>query len=111
MCLLLLRHLVHCIAILDYGNALYTAGAMVPPITPAEILGFTNYVNAIVSHYQADNSMIIYEVWNEPDIPGASHSLFICLVTSLMERILAESAERFAVLDTAESHLSGCTRS
>lgn len=58
------------VAILDYGNALYTAGAMVPPITPAEILGFTNYVNAIVSHYQADNSMIIYEVWNEPDIPG-----------------------------------------
>lgn len=48
---------------------------MIPPLTPAQITGFTDYVTAVVSHYKANNSnsMIIYEVWNEPDIPSMRH--------------------------------------
>ena len=54
--------------ILDYGNPLYTAGAMVPPRTTDAIKAFGNYVEASARHYASHD--ITFEVWNEPDITG-----------------------------------------
>lgn len=56
------------LAILDYGNALYTGGAMAPPRTPSAIYAYAAYCKATATHYAGRK--VTFEIWNEPDVAG-----------------------------------------
>jgi hypothetical protein len=56
------------LAILDYGNALYTGGGMTPPRTTAAITAYAAYCTATASRYAGRK--VVFEIWNEPDVAG-----------------------------------------
>jgi len=56
------------LAILDYGNAMYTGGGMTPPRTTAAINAFAAYCKATAAHFAGHN--VVFEIWNEPDVAG-----------------------------------------
>jgi MYXO-CTERM domain-containing protein len=58
---------MHTLLILDYGNPLYTAAAMTPPTSPDAVAGFGAYAEAAAKHFAGRD--VMFEVWNEPDIP------------------------------------------
>eukprot|EP00045_Choanoeca_perplexa_P009100 m.85899 g.85899 ORF g.85899 m.85899 type:complete len:491 (+) comp14748_c0_seq1:3-1475(+) len=59
--------------ILDYGNAIYTGSSMTAPSTPEQQDAFAAWAVAAMLHFQGRN--VTWELWNEPNIPGASHDL------------------------------------
>jgi hypothetical protein len=52
--------------ILDYGNALYTAGPSAPPTTLAAVQAFGNFAAAAARHFAGTGTR--FEVWNEPNV-------------------------------------------
>jgi hypothetical protein len=59
---------MHTLLILDYGNPLYTGGAMVPPTTSGALSAFGAYAEAAAAHFKGRD--VTFEVWNEPDLAG-----------------------------------------
>lgn len=53
------------LAILDYGNPLYTGSAKLPPTSEQAIARFVNYAKAVALRYKGRN--VSLEIWNEPD--------------------------------------------
>jgi len=53
------------IAILAYGNPLYTGTSTTPPLTTAGINAFGNFCRAAAAHYASHN--VTFEIWNEPN--------------------------------------------
>jgi hypothetical protein len=54
------------LAILAYGNPLYTGGTMNPPVTSAALQAFSDYAAAAVTALQGTGT--VFEIWNEPDL-------------------------------------------
>jgi len=61
-------HHLHVLGILDYGNPLYTGGAMKPPVNDAELEAFKAYCQAAAAHFAKQD--VVFEIWNEPDVGG-----------------------------------------
>jgi len=56
------------LAILGFGNAVYTGGGMTPPRTTAAINAYAAYCKATAAHFAGHN--VAFEIWNEPDVAG-----------------------------------------
>jgi len=55
------------LAILDYGNPLYSADGQ-PPNSPAAIQAFGDFAEATARHFPGHG--VRYEIWNEPNLAG-----------------------------------------
>ncbi len=78
--------------ILDYGNALYTGAANMPPVTSAAIQAFGDFAEAAARHFVGRG--VRYEIWNEPnnDIfwpPAPDAEQFAALAADTAERVHA----------------------
>jgi hypothetical protein len=62
------RRKLQVIAILAYGHARHTGGAMLPPRTPEAIEAYANFCEAAAKHYRG--RPVVFEIWNEPDVAG-----------------------------------------
>ncbi len=78
--------------ILDYGNALHTGGATMPPVTSAAIQAFGDFAETAARHFAGRG--VRYEIWNEPnnDIfwpPEPDADQYAALVADATERVHA----------------------
>lgn len=78
--------------ILDYGNALYTGGANLPPVTSAAIQAFGDFAEAAARHFAGQG--VRYEVWNEPNsdlfwLPEPDPKQYAALASHVIERVQA----------------------
>ncbi len=83
------------LAILAYGNPLYTGASMNPPVTSAALQAFSNYAAAAVTALQGTGA--VFEIWNEPDLvtfwpPAPSGAQFGALLKAADTRIKSLSS-------------------
>ena len=62
------RYNLHALFILGYANKLYDGGS--PPHTDAGRQAFAQWAAASVQHFQGRG--VLWEMWNEPDVPGTA---------------------------------------